>query len=261
MRNFCYLCPCQIKLTFMDKRIDIRKLTINPRNPRTMSEFMEGKLIQSVLVFPRMLDLRPILANEDKVILGGNQRVTVLMKILGLADNEIEDYLLEQRKYRMASQESKDALLAFWQKWREKPVVPVRISRSATIQEIEAADDLFTDMLTGEDEMEMLTKDNMHYGQDDVDVLKREYDREAIEDYLGSVPWNMYDYDNNKINDGGVQDARTTAQTFKCGYIECIITNEEKAMLDESLDRYLEQHDGKSDGFLTYLLNYNLEAA
>lgn len=32
---------------------DIRKLKANPDNPRTMSEFMEGKLIESILVFPK----------------------------------------------------------------------------------------------------------------------------------------------------------------------------------------------------------------
>lgn len=32
-----------------------------------MSEFMEGKLIESLLVFPKMLELRPILVNQDPV--------------------------------------------------------------------------------------------------------------------------------------------------------------------------------------------------
>ena len=35
--------PLSNQTYYMDKRIDIRKLTINPQNPRTMSEFMEGK--------------------------------------------------------------------------------------------------------------------------------------------------------------------------------------------------------------------------
>ena len=58
----------------MDKK-DIRKLKPNPDNPRTMSEFMEGKLIESLLVFPKMLELRPILVNQEEVIVGGNGRV------------------------------------------------------------------------------------------------------------------------------------------------------------------------------------------
>ena len=58
----------------MDKK-DIRKLKPNPDNPRTISEFMEGKLIESLLVCPNMLELRPFLVYQVDVIVGGNGRV------------------------------------------------------------------------------------------------------------------------------------------------------------------------------------------
>ena len=93
----------------MEKK-DIRKLKPNPDNPRTMSEFMEGKLIESILVFPAMLELRPILINKDDVIVGGNGRVECLNKILELDDNEIEDYLFNQKKFRMAPVDRKSVV-------------------------------------------------------------------------------------------------------------------------------------------------------
>lgn len=220
----------------MDKK-DIRKLKPNPDNPRTMSEFMEGKLIESLLVFPKMLELRPILVNQDDVIVGGNGRVQCLNKILELDDNEIEDYLFNQKKFRMASDEEKTALLAFWAKWKKKPTVFVRI----------------LDNISAEEEKEILIKDNLHYGEDDIEIMKRHFEREAIGDYLGYVAWNLYDYD-DKINDKNLDLSKTYPEKFKCGYVECQMTDQEFKGLSARLDEYLQEHDGISDGFLTELL-------
>lgn len=220
----------------MDKK-DIRKLKLNPDNPRTMSEFMEGKLIESLLVFPKMLEVRPILLNTDMVIVGGNQRVTVLNKILTMDENEIEDYLFNQKKFRMASDEAKNALLAFWAKWKKKPEVPVRV---------------MTD-ITPEEEKEILVKDNLHYGEDDIEILKKNFDRDAIGDYTGVVGWNLYDYD-DKINDQGLDLTKTYPEKFKCGYVECQMTDQEFKDLCARLEVYLAENEGVSDGFLTTLL-------
>ncbi len=126
-----------------------------------------------------MLELRPILVNQEDVIVGGNGRVQCLNKILELDDNEIEDYMFNQKKFRMASDEEKTALLAFWAKWKKKPTVFVRI----------------LDNVSAEEEKEILVKDNLHYGEDDIEIMKRHFEREAIGDYLGYVAWNLYDYD------------------------------------------------------------------
>lgn len=216
---------------------DIRKLKINPDNPRTMSEFMEGKLIESLLVFPAMLELRPVLVNKDNVIVGGNQRVACLNKILELDMNEIEDYLFNQKKFRTASEEDQQKLLQYWEKWKKKPVVPVRVLEG----------------ISAEEEKEILVKDNLHYGEDDIEIMKRHFDRESIGDYLGSVAWNLYDYD-DKINDKGLDLTKTYPERFKCGYVECQMTDLEFRGLCAALEKYLEEHEGVSDGFLTQLL-------
>lgn len=218
-------------------KTDIRKLKPNPDNPRTMSEFMEGKLIESILVFPKMLELRPILVNKESIIIGGNGRVECLNKIMNLDDNEIEDYLFNQKKFRMSSEEDKTALLAYWVKWKRKPVVPVRI----------------LDDVSAEEEKEILVKDNLHYGEDDIELMKQHFERETIGDYFGSVPWNLYDY-NDKINDKNLDLTKTYPEKFKCGYVECQMTDQEFRGLCARLDAYLAEHDGISDGFLTSLL-------
>ena len=80
------------------KKIKVTQLKVNPENPRTISEFMMGKLTESLLVFPKMLELRPIIVNKNKVALGGNQRLQVLLNILNMEDVEIEEYRRETER-------------------------------------------------------------------------------------------------------------------------------------------------------------------
>ena len=222
----------------MSEKLDIRTLSINPENPRTASEFMEGKLIESILVFPKMLEVRPIVVNKENTVLGGNMRLAMLQKIMDMDDDEIEDYMFNQKKYRLMPIEEKERLRDYWSKFKEEPVVPIR-----------RAED-FTD----DKEHEFLIKDNLHYGEDDVDVLKHNFDRESISDFTGSVAWNLYDYD-DKMNDKELDLTKKFPEHFKCGYVECQMTNAEFEALCKVFAEYLEAHDGNGDGFLSYLLS------
>lgn len=221
----------------MSEKLDIRTLSVNPENPRTASEFMEGKLIESILVFPKMLEVRPIVVNGENIVLGGNMRLSMLKKIMEMEDDEIEDYMFNQKKFRLMPNEDKEQLREYWKKFKEEPVVPVR-----------RAED-FTD----DEEHEFLIKDNLHYGEDDVDVLKHNFDRESISDFTGSVAWNLYDYD-DKMNDKELNLTKKFPEHFKCGYVECQMTNAEFEALCKVFAEYLEAHDGNGDGFLSYLL-------
>ena len=55
-------------------KLKISKLVPNDNNPRIIKETKFKKLVQSIKDFPEMLDLRPIVVDEDMVILGGNMR-------------------------------------------------------------------------------------------------------------------------------------------------------------------------------------------
>lgn len=59
----------------------IEKLKLNENNPRTISEEKLEKLKKSILEFPKMLELRPIIINEDYVVIGGNMRLTALIQL------------------------------------------------------------------------------------------------------------------------------------------------------------------------------------
>lgn len=222
----------------IDREIAVGEIKINPINPRELNEFAEEKLIESILVFPKMLRLRPILLDEDNVAIGGNQRAHCLVRIADMSDEELVDFMFNQKKYRMMGERKQKGLQKFWKKWKEKPTVWIRPAVG----------------LTEEEKKEILIKDNMHYGEDDISVMKKHFDRDMIHDILGAVPWTMYDYD-DKINDENIEKVRVVGQKFSCGYVSVVITDEELSLLNRELDAYLAEHEGGTDGFLTHLLS------
>ncbi len=58
------------------------KLKLNPNNPRNISKQKFEKLKKSILEFPKMLDLRPIIYDSEFIILGGNMRFQALQELV-----------------------------------------------------------------------------------------------------------------------------------------------------------------------------------
>lgn len=52
----------------------ISDIKLNPNNPRLIKDDKFKKLVKSIQEFPEMLNIRPIVVNNDMVILGGNMR-------------------------------------------------------------------------------------------------------------------------------------------------------------------------------------------
>jgi hypothetical protein len=52
----------------------LSEVKLNPNNPRLIKDDNFKKLVQSIKDFPEMLDIRPIVVNQDMIILGGNMR-------------------------------------------------------------------------------------------------------------------------------------------------------------------------------------------
>jgi len=63
----------------------LSKLKLNPNNPRLIKNDKFKKLVKSLKDFPEMMKLRPIIIDEDNMILGGNMRFKAL-KELGYKD-------------------------------------------------------------------------------------------------------------------------------------------------------------------------------
>jgi DNA modification methylase len=55
--------------------IAISKVKANPNNPRIIKDEKFKKLVKSIQEFPQMLEIRPIVVNEEMIVLGGNMRL------------------------------------------------------------------------------------------------------------------------------------------------------------------------------------------
>jgi hypothetical protein len=57
------------------QRVKITEVKPNPNNPRIIKDDKFKKLVNSIISFPQMLEIRPIVVNNEMIILGGNMRL------------------------------------------------------------------------------------------------------------------------------------------------------------------------------------------
>jgi DNA modification methylase len=82
----------------MKQLIKISQVKSNPNNPRLIKNDKFKKLVKSVQDFPEMLELRPIVVDENMIVLGGNMRLKACIEA-GLKEVWIEvANLTEQQK-------------------------------------------------------------------------------------------------------------------------------------------------------------------
>ena len=83
----------------MKQQVKISKVKGNPSNPRIIKNDKFKKLVKSIQEFPEMLKLRPIVVDEDFMVLGGNMRLKA-SKDAGLTEVwiEVAEGLTEEQK-------------------------------------------------------------------------------------------------------------------------------------------------------------------
>jgi len=79
--------------------VDISKVKGNTNNPRIIKDDKFKKLVKSIKDFPEMLELRPIVVDENMIVLGGNMRLKACIEA-GLKEVHITiaDNLTEEQK-------------------------------------------------------------------------------------------------------------------------------------------------------------------
>ena len=80
--------------------IDINKIKENPDNPRTITEDKFKKLVKSLKELPDMINVRPIVIDENMIVLGGNMRLRA-MKQAGIKKvpvHQVKNWSDEQKK-------------------------------------------------------------------------------------------------------------------------------------------------------------------
>ena len=118
----------------MIKQISVNELKQNPINPRKIKAASLKKLQQSIMLFPKMLnEAKMVIADEELVLLSGNQRVKVLQEeILAKEPFAWKVVLQDNDRYQTMSENEREAVISYWEKWKENPVITVDVQDGLT---------------------------------------------------------------------------------------------------------------------------------
>lgn len=144
------------------EKIKLGDLVENQDNPRTIEPQQMQRLVESVLTFPKMLQMRPIVCNENRVILGGNMRFRALLDIEQMSGESIKG-TIEAVAVKLTDGERMQ-LCEYWEKWKGDPQVDVVVA----------------DRLTEEEADEFIIKDNVYFGDWDETKLKATFEQEDL---------------------------------------------------------------------------------
>ena len=84
----------------MHKKVNIASIKPNDENPRFITDAKFKKLIKSIKSFPEMLEARPLVVDENMMVLGGNMRLKALKSagIFEVPINQVLGWTEEQKK-------------------------------------------------------------------------------------------------------------------------------------------------------------------
>lgn len=161
------------------KLVELLKVQVNKKNPRTISKERFQKLINSLLSLPKMLEIRPIAVDGKGVALGGNMRFRALSEIAKMSADGLRKRLDTIRDVNKKTAEERKALLDYWTNWIAKPMVTV----------VDAS------TLTPAEQKEFIIKDNGDFGQWDYDALANEWNADDLND------WGVDVWQNKEVDD------------------------------------------------------------
>ena len=161
------------------KNMLITDIVLNADNPREITPDKLELLVQSILVFPKMLAIRPVVADaETHVVYGGNMRTRALLIIQQLGKQEIVQKLEQQTKYKRLTSFEQQELLEYWEKWQKRPLVKVQLVSD----------------LTEAEKAEFVIKDNVGFGKWEFDELANKWDNNLLAEW-GMDIWHNTDTD------------------------------------------------------------------
>ena len=142
------------------EKVKLSQVKVNVANPRTIKEAKLNLLCERLLVFPKMIAIRPVVIDDKMVVLGGNMRVNALNRIAKMPFEQIADIIGKTKNYQRLTNGEKEQLLASWQQWLEHPTVD--IVRASELSEAE--------------KKEFVIADNASFGEWDFDKLANEWE-------------------------------------------------------------------------------------
>lgn len=167
----------------LEKRM-LADIKANDNNPRKISDSKFRKLVDSLLIFPKMMSLRPIVLDKT-LILGGNMRYKALNFISQLSENEILNKIKNIREFDNKNKREQNEILDFWKIWIDKPF-------AFTIQ---------TTDLSDYEKKEFIIKDNASFGEWDFATLKTDWNEIELDNWGVDLTWSGVEIGNNVEND------------------------------------------------------------
>ena len=154
------------------ENVKISQLVENKDNPRYITKPAFEKLVKSILIFPRMLEIRPIVVDGNNKVLGGNMRLKALERIEEMQAAEIRASLESLETYNRKTELERANLLQYWKEWQENPVASV----------------ICVEQMTEEEQREFVIKDNVGFGEWNFDVLANEWNDEELTEWGMNLP-------------------------------------------------------------------------
>ena len=179
------------------EKLKITQVAINAANPRTITEDKFNKLITSILVLPKMLEVRPVVVDSKFVALGGNMRIKALQAIAEMSADDIASRLVADKTYSAKSKAEQDALLSYWAEWLTEPYI----------------DTVVVDNFSESEQKEFIIKDNVSFGKWDWDALANEWDTSELEDWGLNLPIQESEINMDEFFDGvGNEDEKSKGE-------------------------------------------------
>jgi DNA modification methylase len=154
------------------ENVKLSQIKANKSNPRVIKDHKFHKLVKSLLVLPKMLELRPIVVSSDMTILGGNMRFRALQHIAKLPEDERIKILESSNDYNIKKDSDKEKLKVYWNVFCDSPIVPI----------------VKANELSDAEQKEFIIKDNASFGEWDFDCLANEWDVADLNDWGIDLP-------------------------------------------------------------------------
>ena len=148
------------------KFLPLAKIKANQQNPRVISESKLKKLINSLLVFPKMMSLRPITLDDNNCVLGGNMRQTALGRIAQMTWEELHAHIESMPEFGELTEDRQKDVIKFWEAFINKPQAEVQ----------------YASKLSESEKQQFIIKDNVSFGDWDYDELEN-WDAVKLEDW------------------------------------------------------------------------------
>jgi len=146
------------------EKVKLSQLKVNAANPRTITDRKLRLLVERLLAFPKMIEIRPVVVDEKMTALGGNMRLRAFTVISHMSIEDIEATLAKTKNYQRLTKAEREELLAQWRKWLDNPTA--EIVRASTLSEAE--------------KKEFIIADNASFGEWDYDRLANEWDNDEL---------------------------------------------------------------------------------